>query len=91
MKSADSRPLGSPFSFPAMLAFTPHVPTDYAPEERVSLRRFPDVARALVGAVVTLSRAIAALHQAVRLAVAVVQPALSGWLQLARRLCRFSR
>ena len=91
MKKADSQSLASPFPLPAMLAITPRIPTDVDREGRPSPRPFPDVAEALAGAAVTVATAVAALHEAVRLAVAVVQPALSGWLRLAARLCRVSR
>lgn len=68
---------------------TTHIPTDYAPEDPSANRPFADIATALAGAAITSAPAVAAIRKSVRSTVAIVQPAVSGWLRIAARLCRF--
>ncbi len=72
-----------------MTPTTTHVPTDYAPEDPSANRPFADIATALAGAAITSAPAVEVIHKTVKATVAVVQPAVSNWLRIAARVCRF--
>ena len=72
-----------------MTPTTLHIPTDFEPEDPSANRPFADIATALAGAAITSAPAVAAISKSVRSTVAVVQPAVSNWLRIAARLCRF--
>lgn len=67
---------------------SPHVPTDHEPEDPATGFPLVDIAQALAGAAITSAPAVAAISRTVRSTVAVVQPAVSGWLRIAARFCR---